>query len=194
MYLTPVYASPVITSFSDYDTVAFQPIGSAVGNLNQGKDNRTGFNISSLVGNSSIYSTYIYATTLGGGNGLGILLSDYACTSGSSCTGATLNPFCELIAAGPEAKCYSGANVIYYTLPDGSPVTLNIIAGGNGDKIDNIKNAPPGQAALWYSYGGSGSVYCGSTGICTTPYGNQFQLTLSVEISGNTILLTVTNN
>lgn len=77
----------------------------------------------------------------------------------------------------PPTECGDANNVIYYVLPDGTPLPLNIYVG-----FSSCTNNIPAYAQLFYSATNYPTVSCNpSSSICTTPNGNSYQLNFTTS-------------
>lgn len=74
------------------------------------------------------------------------------------------------------------SSIIYYTLPDGTPMELAILLNPTGDN-KNIADPITGNAQLAYNTGNYPSITCTVGGQCTTPFGNTFQINFTVDNS-----------
>lgn len=85
----------------------------------------------------------------------------------------------------------SGNSVIYYYLPDGTPLVLDIYLGSYG-WVGNTVNVAA-YAQLYYNPANYPTVNCnGSTAVCTTLNGNSYQLNFTAS-STNGIALSATS-
>ncbi len=84
---------------------------------------------------------------------------------------------------GEGVACGNSMSIIYYILPDGTPISLAMSLASDGcPQNDDTINV---NVTLAYNPNNTPGLNCSNSGICTTPFGNTFQVYLTTyENSG----------
>lgn len=81
-----------------------------------------------------------------------------------------------------EVSCGNSMSIIYYTLPDGTPISLAMLLAIDGCP-KNSSDSIAGNVSLAYNPNNYPNVTCNANSQCTTPFGNTFQLSITTANS-----------
>ncbi len=81
-----------------------------------------------------------------------------------------------------EVSCGNSMSIIYYTLPDGTPISLAMLLAIDGCP-ENSSDSIAGNVSLAYNPNNYPGVTCNVNSQCTTPFGNTFQLSITTANS-----------